>query len=60
MLTSFPSWRIRDLLLATEACKKAVVQNCQVTSDCAKMSGIFSPPVQVIFISSELIIGRDN
>ena len=47
MSTSFPSWRIRDLLLLRHASRRSEVE---LSSNCAKMSGIFSPPVQVIFI----------
>ena len=45
MSTSFPSWTIRDLLLLKHASRRS-----ELSSNCAKMSGIFSPPVQVIFI----------
>ena len=41
----FPSWRIRDLLLLRHASRRS-----ELSSNCAKISGIFSPPVQVIFI----------
>ena len=45
MSTSFLSWTIPDLLPLRHASRRS-----ELSCNCPKMSGIFSPPVQVIFI----------